>query len=256
MSRKPRKKSETGIYHVIVRGIGQQDIFHEEGDFQRYLETAKKLSMESGVGILGYCLMNNLVHLLLREDYGDISVFMKRLGVSYAYWYNWKYERTGHVFQDRFKSECVEEDSYLLTVIRYIHQNPVKASMISKPEDYEWSSCGAYYKVDLNTSDFPDTSLILSILHNEKKKAIEVLKKLTEEVNEDQCLDCDKRKRFSEREAYEITKRIMEGKPVTTLQEMNQDERNKILGRIRNEGLSLRQICRITGLPFHLVRKA
>ena len=98
MPRKPRKKSETGIYHVIVRGIGQQDIFYEEDDFQRYPETTKRVSLESGVSVLGYCLMTNHVHLLLREDYGDISVYVKRLGISYAYWYNWKYERIGHVF--------------------------------------------------------------------------------------------------------------------------------------------------------------
>jgi REP element-mobilizing transposase RayT len=112
MPRKPREKGETGIYHVIVRGVGQQDIFHEEDDFHRYLETTKKISLESGVSILGYCLMTNHVHLLLRENNGDISVFMKRLDVSYAYWYNWKYERIGHVFQDRFKSECVEDDFF------------------------------------------------------------------------------------------------------------------------------------------------
>ncbi len=85
MSRKPREKSETGIYHVMVRGIGQQDIFHEEEDFQRCLETTKKISLESGVSILGYCFMTNHIHLLLREDYGNISVFMKRLDISYAY---------------------------------------------------------------------------------------------------------------------------------------------------------------------------
>lgn len=256
MPRKPREKSETGIYHVIVRGIGQQDIFHEEDDFQRYLETAKKVSLESGVSVLGYCLMTNHVHLLLREDSGDISVVMKRLGVSYAYWYNWKYERIGHVFQDRFKSECVENDAYLLTVIRYIHQNPVKASITSKPEEYEWSSCAAYYKADRNTATFPDANLILSIVHNEKKEAIEGLQKFTEEGNEDHCLDCDEIKRISESEAYEITKRIMKGKPLTALQNMDQDARNKVLSSLRNEGLSLRQICRITGLPFHIVRKA
>ena len=255
MPRKPREKSETGIYHVIVRGIGQQIIFHEEADFQRYLEIVKKVSLESAVSILGYCLMINHVHLLLREDDGDISVFMKRLGVSYAYWYNRKYERTGHVFQDRFKSECVEDDAYLLTVIRYIHQNPIKASIINKPEEYEWSSCAAYYKADQNTVIFPDTSLILGILHKDKIIAIEELKKFTEEDNKEQCLDCDETRRISESEAYEITRKIMKSRQITTLETMEQDARNKILSSLRNEGLSLRQICRITGLPFHIVRK-
>lgn len=77
-----------------------------------------------------------------------------------------------------------------------------------------------------------------------------------EEGNEDRCLDCDETKRISESEAYEIIKKIMKGKPVTVLQTMDQDARNKIVSRLRNEGLSLRQICRITGLPFHIVRRA
>lgn len=193
MPRKPREKSETGIYHVIVRGMGQQNIFHEEDDFQRYLETTKNISLESKVSVLGYCLITNHVHLLLRENDGDISGFMKRLGVSYAYWYNWKYERIGHVFQDRFKSECVEDDAYLLTVIRYIHLNPIKASIIDKPEEYKWSSCAAYYKADRNMATFPDTRLILGVVH----KGVEGLRKFTDEGNEDRCLDCNETKRIS-----------------------------------------------------------
>ncbi len=256
MPRKPREKSESGIYHVIVRGIGQQDIFHEDDDFERYLETARKVSLESGVSVLGYCLMSNHVHLLLRENDGDVSVFMKRLGVSYAYWYNRKYERTGHVFQDRFKSECVEDDAYLLTVIRYIHRNPVKALITAKPEEYEWSSCAAYYEADHNTSTFPDTNQILGIIHRDKERAIEALRKFTEEDNEDRCLDCDEARRISESQAHEIARKVMKGKPATALQAMDQDARNKILRRLRKEGLSLRQVSRITGLPFHIVRKA
>jgi len=180
---------------------------------------------------------------------------MKRLGISYAYWYNRKYERIGHVFQDRFKSEFIEDDAYLLTVIRYIHQNTIKASIAGKPEEYAWSSCAAYYAADRNIAKFPDTRLILGLLHKEKKKAIVGLRKFTEEVSEDRHLDGEATKRISESAAYEIIKKTMQGKPVTALQTMDQDARNKILSRLRNDGLSLRQICRITGLPFHIVRK-
>ncbi|NMC27687.1 MAG: transposase [Syntrophomonadaceae bacterium] len=256
MPRKPRKKSGTGIYHVIVRGVGQQDIFHEGDDFHRFLKTMKKLSLESEISILGYCLMTNHVHLLLREVNGDVSLFMKRLGVSYAYWYNCKYERTGHVFQDRFKSECVEDEAYLMTVIRYIHQNPVKASITGNPEDYEWSSCAEYYQQDPQNAIITDRRPILSIFHKDKQTAIKELQKFTAAGNQDNCLDCDEIKRISESEAYEITKRIMKGDPVTAIQEMSQDARKIILNRLRTSGLSLRQICRITGLPFHVVRKA
>lgn len=256
MPRKPRKKSGTGIYHVIVRGVGQQDIFREGDDFHRFLKTMKKVSLESEISILGYCLMTNHVHLLLREDNSDVSLFMKRLGVSYAYWYNRKYERTGHLFQDRFKSECVEDEAYLMTVIRYIHQNPVKASLTANPEDYEWSSCAEYYQQDSKCAMITDRRLILSIFHKDQQTAIKELQKFTAAGNQDNCLDCDEIKRISESEAYEITKRIMKGDPVMAIQEMGQDARKIILNRLRTSGLSLRQICRITGLPFHVVRKS
>jgi putative transposase len=70
---------------------------------------------------------------------------MSRIGTSYAWWYNQKYDRSGHVFQGRFRSECVEDDAYLLTVVRYIHNNPVKAKIVYRAEDYHWSSIHAYY---------------------------------------------------------------------------------------------------------------
>ena len=67
MPRKPREKSKTGIYHIIVRGIGQQDIFHDEDDFDKYLGAVKKIGLESGITVLGYCLMTNHVHLLVKH---------------------------------------------------------------------------------------------------------------------------------------------------------------------------------------------
>lgn len=257
MPRKPRQKSETGIYHVMVRGINQQDIFHHEDDFERYINTLEKVSLESGVSILGYCLMTNHVHLLIREGNKDVSAFMKRLGVSYAYWYNWKYERTGHVFQDRFKSEGVESDAYLLTVIRYIHLNPVKAAIVRNPEEYRWSSCASYYKSDGQTMDCLDTKLILNVLSEQEKEAIERFKKYMEEANEDRCLDYHENRRAGDTEACQIIEEVMKGRPVTVLQTMEQEERGKILNRLRNEyGLSLRQLSRLTGLPLHTVRKS
>lgn len=221
------------------------------------METLKKLSLECGVTILGYCLMTNHVHLLIRESDKDVSVFMKRLGVSYAYWYNWKYERTGHVFQDRFKSEEVENDAYLLTVIRYIHQNPVKAAIVRDPEEYQWSSCAIYYRCDGQTMDFLDTKLILRIFSEKENDAIVRFREYMEECNEDRCLDYPEKRRVGDTEAYQIIKEIMKGRPVTALQTMDPEGRSKILNRLRNEyGLSIRQLSRITGLPFHIVRKS
>ncbi|WP_236905052.1 transposase [Clostridium formicaceticum] len=127
MPREAREKSETRIYHIIIRGANRQEIFHDDEDRIRFLETFEKYKNNTKMKVHGWCLMGNHAHLLLEEGSEELSVTMKRIGVSYVWYYNWKYKTTGHLFQDRFKSEKVEKDDYLLTVIRYIHQNPFPA---------------------------------------------------------------------------------------------------------------------------------
>ena len=113
MPRQARKESGTGIYHVMLRGINRQDIFEEQE---------------------AYCLMSNHVHLLLRERTESISISLKHLTVSYAAYYNKCYQRVGHLFQDRFKSEPVNDIEYFVTLLRYVHQNPVKAGICDKKD--------------------------------------------------------------------------------------------------------------------------
>lgn len=257
MPRHSREKSETGIYHIMVRGINRQDIFHDEEDYQKYLEILKRIIYENNAILLGYCLMGNHIHLLINEEKADISNIMKRIGTSYAYWYNWKYDRNGHVFQDRFKSENVENDAYLLTVIRYIHQNPVSASIVSIPEEYRWSSCRDYYNNKEYLAGLTHTGLILSIFSVDKNQAIEMFKKYNEEKNTEECLDEKVKKKLSDQTVQEEIRNILKGKPVTILQQMERQERDEILRRIKEiEGSSLRQIARITGLGLYVIHKA
>ncbi|WP_051254978.1 transposase [Pontibacillus marinus] len=105
-------------------------VFHRDEDRLRFLDTLKRYKLENEIQVLAWCLMDNHVHLLLKEKDKSISALMKRLGISYASYYNWTYRTNGHLFQDRFKSEVVESDSYLATVVRYIHMNPVKAMSV------------------------------------------------------------------------------------------------------------------------------
>ena len=86
--------------------------------------------------------MENHVHFIIFEGSDDLSRIMKRINTSYAYYFNKKYQRVGHVFQDRFRSEAIEKENYLLAALRYIHNNPVKAGIVSHPSQYQWSSCG------------------------------------------------------------------------------------------------------------------
>ena len=112
-----------------MRGINRQNIFEEEDDYERFLDILKACKSKSDCKLYAYCLMGNHFHLLLKVEKEDLEMIIKRLAGSYVYWYNLKYRRCGHLFQDRFISEAVETDPYLLTVIRYIHHNPVKAGI-------------------------------------------------------------------------------------------------------------------------------
>lgn len=137
MVRTAREKSESEIYHAMIRGINKQHIFQDDEDRIRFISIIKHYSDIDVYSLYAYCLMDNHVHILLKEGEHDISSAMKRISASYVLWYNKKYGRCGHLFQDRFKSEPVNSDAYLLTVLRYIHRNPIAAGIIYNIEDYK-----------------------------------------------------------------------------------------------------------------------
>ncbi len=117
--------------------------------------------------------MGNHLHLLIKEGKEILSNTMKRIGASYVYWYNWQYNRKGHLFQDRFKSEAVEDDAYFLTVLRYIHQNPQKAGLTDDIASYKWSS----YKEYTSKKTIVNIDFVLSLFDKEIDKAIEGFKR-------------------------------------------------------------------------------
>ncbi len=257
MPRNARQLSRTGIYHIIVRGINRQTIFFEDDDYQRYIDTIGRFVADGDAIVLGYCLMSNHVHLLIQEKNTAISKIMKRIGTSYAYRYNWKYERSGHVFQDRFKSENVEDDDYLLTVIRYIHQNPVKAGIVTKAKNYTWSSCRVYYGEKEYPPGLTQTSLILDMFAETTSQAIEGFRYYNDEKNEDNCLEDNSAKYLPDSEAINIMTKLNNNQVISTLSNMPKVERDLLLQRFKEtKGLSLRQIARLTGLGYQTVNRA
>ena len=112
MPRSARNKSSTGIYHVILRGINKKRIFEDNEDKLRFLETIRISQEASKYQVYAYCLMSNHVHLLMKEGNENLGMAFRRIGASYVYWCNWKYNRQGHLFQDRYKSEAVDTDEY------------------------------------------------------------------------------------------------------------------------------------------------
>lgn len=257
MPRTPRQLSKTGIYHIIVRGINRQPIFSDEKDYLQYLNTLYRSLDKSDAVLLSYCLMNNHVHLLIHDLSMVIDKVMKSIGVSYAYWFNHKYERNGHVFQGRYKSENVEDDAYLMTVIRYIHQNPVKAGIVSAPEKYLWSSCGIYYGIKENTGGLIKTSFILDMFSKDRIQAISAFRRFMEEAGDIQCMEDSGFPKILDSEAIKIMSRIMNGQNFSSLYSMSKSERNKFLKSFKKiNGISLRQIARITGIGYQTINRA
>ena len=244
MPRRARRKSESGIYHIMLRGINRQQIFEDKEDSEHFLETLNKYKKQCGYEIYAYCLMGNHVHILLREGKEDLTLMLKRIAGSYVYWYNWKYRRSGHLFQDRFKSEPVEDDEYFLTVIRYIHQNPVKAGLCKSVDEYAYSSYNEY----VNNRYIVDTDFCLGIIDREQ------FVEFNNEYNEDICLDVsEKDYRLTDDEAYAIIKKISKCKTLSDFQHLDKNKRNIFIKAFYKNGLSIRQISRLTGVSKKIV---
>ena len=127
--------------HTILRGIDRSAMFFEESDYRYFLECLREAAAEESVAVHAYVLMTNHIHLLMTAA-GDSGVpgTMKRVGQRYVQHVNRTYLRTGGLFEGRFRSSLIEADNYLLACYRYIELNPVRAGMVSSPEDYPWSS--------------------------------------------------------------------------------------------------------------------
>ncbi len=179
MPRYAREKCESGLYHIMLRGINRQNIFHNDEDCLRFIETLQKVKVNDNYSLIAYCLMNNHVHILLQEKKEELSKIIKRIGISYAWWYNRKYKLVGHLFQDRYRSEGIDSDSQLLSVARYIHNNPAKAGLVINAEDYKWSSCKVYSGKKDYPASLTDTNLIFGMLSSDKDKAISKFKAYT-----------------------------------------------------------------------------
>ena len=248
MPRLARAKSRSGVYHIVVRGINRQDIFYDDEDRGVYLDRLARYKKECGFEIYAYCLMSNHVHLLLKEGKQDIAVAMKKIGASYVYWYNWKYERVGHLFQDRYKSEPVEDDLYFLTVARYIHNNPIKAQIENDLEKYKWSSYIEYSK----DKKIVDVDRLLGMF--EDKADFEVFMK---EDIDDICMEIEERKRLNDDEVKLILKKISKKSNPMQIQEMNIQQRNEILRKLKEiDGVSIQQLERITGINRNVIQRS
>ncbi|MCH5586550.1 transposase [Shimazuella sp. AN120528] len=259
MPRYRREKSESGVYHIMVRGIDRMSIFQEEEDYKQYLETLLRFKKSNNYELCAYCLMSNHVHLLIKEVDETIERLMKRLGVSYVYYFNRKYNRVGHLFQDRYKSESIDTEQYLLECCRYIHNNPVKAGLVKLPEEYLWSSY-MHYQRKTDKDLLMNTNLILDHFSANRTEAILKLKEFTESRNQDKYLDYEDDNQLRLGESQKVINEILE-KHSISLEDLRVTKdvwrRNAILQEIKsNSNASVREISRLLEISKDIVFRA
>jgi len=251
MPRTRRLKSETGIYHVVLRGINKQTIFEDEEDHEMFLQTLDQYKQMSGYKLLAYCLMGNHVHLLMKTENESLGQCFKRIGASYVYWYNMKYYRVGHLFQDRYKSEAVETDDYFKVVIRYIHRNPLKAGMVARLEDYTWSSYREY--LGLNDTYHVDKDFVLKLFNEDQAEAIKDFKAFNEIENDDRCLDISNKKRMRDDMAIRIIKKKFSVNSAKDISNFDLEQKQVCVLYLLEKGLSVLQISRVTGISRYFI---
>ena len=259
MPRQARVISESGIYHIMLRGANKQEIFHDDEDRYRFLHTLVRYKKEIELSVFGWCLMGNHVHMLLKEGKESISDTMRRIGVSYVLFYNDKYLTSGHLFGGRFRSEPVNSEAYLKTVVRYIHQNPVKAGLVNRVEEWKWSSCRGYYRLERMPAGLLDPEFVLSFFDEDIHTAVACFKEFNEMSNADKCIDIDdnRRVRISDEKARELIIAILGDVTIGQVKSLPKPARDEILRRAKEiDGISQRQLARILGISPNIIFKA
>lgn len=133
---------------MIAKGINKEHIFHQTREKNYLKRIFREYLLEHDAEIYAYCIMSNHLHLIIKSEIQELSMFMAKCLAKYAEYYNYKHERNGHVFQDRFKSECIESEKYFWNCLRYIHLNPAKANIVKSYLNYKYSSIVEYQKLE------------------------------------------------------------------------------------------------------------
>jgi REP element-mobilizing transposase RayT len=180
MARALRIESEGAFYHITSRGNDRKRIFFSKTDYDKFKTYLEEGMKKFGYRIHSYALMTNHYHLLIETQKANLSKLMHYINGSYTTYINKKRDRSGHLFQGRYKAILIEKDNYLLQLSRYIHLNPVKAGIAEKPQDYPYSSYGSYIKDKGDDMVYRD--LILGMISKNRKQAISGYRSFVEEI--------------------------------------------------------------------------
>ncbi|MCR5847612.1 MAG: transposase [Lachnospiraceae bacterium] len=253
MPRKPRVLSSTGIYHIILRSVNQHIIFEEDSDYQKFLYILSDCTKKYDSKIYAYCLMDNHIHLLIHASSDNISTIFQSLGTKFVRWYNLKYSRSGHLFQDRFYSVAVEDERAFLSVLIYIHNNPVKANIVRVPSEYRWSSYNSYYGAK---NSLVDVSYAYNIAGS-KEALIRFFAKAS--GDSDNALFANDHPEtahfFTDEKALSVFKKITNLSSTSEVYTLSKRERNDYIREMRKSGISIKQVARIMDISETTVKR-
>lgn len=249
MPRTARKQSASSIYHVMNRGEGRQIIFEDDADRAFFMRRLDDLVAETHGTLLAWCLLDNHFHLLVGASLDSLKRLMHRLQTGYAGYFNRVHRHDGALFGGRFRSEPVDTDECLMTVVRYIHENPTRAGLGDL--DYRWSS----YREYCGDAVHVDSGLVLGVFGG-----IEQFRSFHAADHDDErCLDVVGLPRHGivDEEARALADNLLGGEGTTaSLGGKNRVDRDRGLATLKGAGLSVRQIQRLTGISLGTISRA
>lgn len=254
MPRIIRQISSTKVYHIILRGIDKQDIFFSEKDYNKFIEILKETKKQYEYDIYSYCLMNNHIHLIIYDKDDNLPKIMQSIAIRYSIYFNKKYNRVGHLFQNRYLSKKIEDGIYLKAACRYIHQNPQKAG-IEKTENYKWSSYREYIgrKLIINPN-----MLLLLFDKNEDEAKKEFIKFHSIQSNTEisDLIEFEMKEKMTDEEALKYICELVKIDNVYEILEFKVEKRNQIISKIKeNKKITSAQISRVLGLNRKIIER-
>jgi len=237
----------------MMRGNEKRELFLCDQDRIQFIDTLRSKKGEDRFSLYAYCLMSNHIHLVLKEESDSLSNIMKRINISYALYFNTKYERVGHLFQDRYLSEPIESEDYLLAVIRYVHNNPVKAGIVKLPERYRWSSYREYLGAQRGLVDCEE---ILEIFSKDRKRAVQLFKEFSCVSDNRSFLDMEQ-EQDSSVNIDRIIQHYLHSLGLS-LEEIKKDKakRDKLISDLKfGTRASVRQIAQALGVDRNIVQR-
>ncbi len=245
MAREVRRESTTGFYHIRDIGCNHQMLFWENRDYHKFKCILREKKKDTEVTINAYCLMGNHVHLLARGELMQIAKFEQCVKGHYAQWYNDKYQRSGPLFDGRYKAKGVKDMRQFYALLRYIHINPLAAGMVESVDEYEFSSYNCYMG---QKDDLVDPDFVLANMDETDFIA------LHQKVTNNKEFELQPRKpHLVDEQAIEI---ILEVAGITNplqVPQLSPEFRSLVLAELRRRGLAIRQICRLTGISKYWV---